>query len=96
MDTIHFAGEIIDGLEDGCHPEGRNQHQKVIPHFGNAPKHNTRTPMGNWSSQSSREWSIHLLSGFVPRGFFWLSERRVQRKELCSEGKAFCRCFLNL
>jgi hypothetical protein len=30
MDTSSFAGEMINGLEDVCDPEGRNPHERKI------------------------------------------------------------------
>jgi hypothetical protein len=47
MDTSYFAGGIMGGLEDVCHPEGRNPHErKRTLHFNNASIHNTRTVIG--------------------------------------------------
>jgi hypothetical protein len=37
MDTSSFAGEMINGFEDVCDPEGRNPHeQKITLRFHNA------------------------------------------------------------
>jgi hypothetical protein len=47
MDTSYFAGEMIGGLEDVCHPEGRNPHERQRTlHFDNAPIRNKGTVMG--------------------------------------------------
>jgi hypothetical protein len=45
-DTKNFAEGIVGGLEDICHPKGRNPHERRITlHMENAPIHNTRTVM---------------------------------------------------
>jgi hypothetical protein len=47
MDTSHFDGEIIGGLEYGGDLEGSNPpEKKMIMHFDRAPIHNTRMVMG--------------------------------------------------
>jgi hypothetical protein len=44
MDATYFAEEIVGGLEDVCHPEWRNLHErKITLHSHNAPIHNIRT-----------------------------------------------------
>jgi transposase len=47
MDTCHFAGEIIRGLEDICYPEGRNpDERKRTLYLNNALIHDISTGMG--------------------------------------------------
>jgi hypothetical protein len=48
MNRNYFAREIIAGLEDVCHPKGRNSHEsQMIFHFDNASMHNTEKSLDN-------------------------------------------------
>jgi hypothetical protein len=66
MDTSSFVGEMINGLEDVCDPEGRNPHErKIALCFHNAfINKNGHGSIGVVKSQ----WSVRytLSSGFAP------------------------------
>jgi hypothetical protein len=82
MDTNHFAGENIGGLDDVCYPEGRNPHgRKRTFHFDNAPIHNTRTVMGQLE-QSGFKRMGHPPDGPVlaPSDFFLSDYMKAQSK----------------
>jgi hypothetical protein len=63
MDTRSFVGEMINGLQDVCDPDGRNPDQKITIYFDNAKTQhqNGHGPTGAARIQEDRAsalWSV--------------------------------------
>jgi hypothetical protein len=81
MDTIYFTGDIVNGLEDICCPEGRNTHQrKVAGHFDNASKHNTRTVIEELERAKLERIELRATGSLNPCDFFAFGYVKEQLK----------------
>jgi hypothetical protein len=98
MDTSNFAGEIIGGLEDVCHPKKKKLHQrKSTLDFSKAPIHNSGTVMGQLEQSGFKRRGHRPDSrDSAPCNFFLFGSMKQQLKgRVFGEGRAFYQRFLS-